>query len=145
MKSSETERLIEEVEKVISLKEAKSFAEIARSVGYKSQDFTDLKSGKKKMQRIFLDNLANKYSINKYYVLTGERHYMPEDNTFKSGEEINYQVNVGNTLQKIEAIAEVTLSAVADIMAKINDSSYTLVHSQLQDKVNGILRGMSKL
>lgn len=70
-KSTEAERLIQAVQALIKTGKVRSFAEVAKKAGYQSQDFTDLKSEKKDLQRLFLDDLCNTHPINRDYVVTG--------------------------------------------------------------------------
>lgn len=73
IKDAETQRFIFEIDRLTSNTPGLKRAQIAVSVGKKSQDFTDMVGGKKKLQRDFLDLVADKYPIDKNYVLTGER------------------------------------------------------------------------
>lgn len=72
-KSVEAERFIKEIEPLIDRDRGVSWTKIAVSVGFSSQDFTDLKSAKKDLQRDFLEAVAKKYKIDKNFVWTGER------------------------------------------------------------------------
>lgn len=71
LKSIEAERFISAVQVLIDREIARSFSEIAKKTGNSSQDFTDLKSGKKDLQRKFLDSVCSFYPISKTFVLTG--------------------------------------------------------------------------
>lgn len=51
-KSTEAERLIQAVQALIKTGKVRSFAEVAKKAGYQSQDFTDLKSEKKRFTKI---------------------------------------------------------------------------------------------
>lgn len=79
-KSIEAERFISVISLLIEKEFAKSFKEIAEKSGHSSQDFTDIKSGKKDLQRHFLSDIAKIYPVNEVYVLTGE------EEMFKTGE-----------------------------------------------------------
>lgn len=72
-KSVEAQRFIDEVQAVINSNLARSFSEVAKKVGFSSQDFTDIKTGKKDIQRDFLEAITAFYKIDKKFILTGER------------------------------------------------------------------------
>lgn len=72
-KSIEAERFIRLIEPIIDKDKGISWSKIAKAVGFSSQDFTDIKAGKKDLQRNFLDAITNKYGIDKNFVLTGEK------------------------------------------------------------------------
>lgn len=67
----DNQRLILACEKLISNGYAKSFAEIAKKCGKTSQYFTDIKSGKGRYSRKFLDSLKEEYPISLNYILAG--------------------------------------------------------------------------
>lgn len=70
-KSIEAERFISAAQVLIDRKIARNFSEIAKKTGNSSQDFTDIKSGKKDLQRKFLDDICSFYPVSKTFVLTG--------------------------------------------------------------------------
>lgn len=110
-KTLEAERFIEEVQRVLDEKLAKNWSEVAISSGMISQDFTDIKSGKKDLQRKILDNVSAKYPIDKDYILTGSVKYVPRN------EENNGRVSANETVY--------------------NKSSSTIIPSANKDK-NGV-------
>lgn len=71
-KSIDAERFVNAISELIKVGLAKSFKEIAENAGYSSQDFTDIKSGKKDLQRKFLSSVAKLYPVNEAYVFSGE-------------------------------------------------------------------------
>lgn len=71
-KSIESQRFINAVSLIIDKGLAKSFKEVAEKSGYSSQDFTDIKAGKKDLQRRFLQSVCNKFPINEDFVMTGK-------------------------------------------------------------------------
>ena len=56
----------------------------------------------------------------------------------EKGELVEY--NIGIAIKKIEAMQEVTLSVVAELLAKANSQPSTVVLSQLQELVNQRLK-----
>lgn len=70
-KSIDAERFISAIQVLIDKKFARNFSEIAKNTGNSSQDFTDIKSGKKDLQRKFLDSICSFYPLSKTFVLTG--------------------------------------------------------------------------
>lgn len=68
----ENERLIKACREVISRGNAKSFADIAKSCLKSPQYFTDIKAGRSKVSRIFLECIAEKYGVSEKFVLLGE-------------------------------------------------------------------------
>lgn len=75
---ADNKRIIEVCERLVSEKRARSLAAIAVRCGKTAQYFTDLKKGKQRYSREFLEVLAEVYPINKGYVLTGEGPLMWE-------------------------------------------------------------------
>lgn len=71
-KNIETKRFIYAVEKLINEGKIKSFKAIAEKAGFSSQDFTDIKTGRKALQTDFLDKISKMSFINKQWVLFGE-------------------------------------------------------------------------
>ena len=69
---ADNKRIIAVCERLVSEKRARSLASIAVRCGKTSQYFTDLKKGKQRYSREFLETLAQAYPINKAYVLGGE-------------------------------------------------------------------------
>lgn len=78
-KSTEAERLIQAVQALIKAGKVRSFTDAAKKAGYQSQDFTDLKSGKKDLQRLFLDDLCNTLPINRDYIVTGKGEMLTDN------------------------------------------------------------------
>lgn len=66
------EYIINACQELVRLKYVRSLAAIAKECGKTAQYFTDLKNGKALYSRKFLDDLIDKYPVNKDYVLTGE-------------------------------------------------------------------------
>lgn len=77
-KSIEAQRFVESVEVLIDKGLARSFKDVAEKSGFSSQDFTDIKSGKKDLQRHFLDKVSSRYGVNEVYVLTGNGAILKE-------------------------------------------------------------------
>ena len=71
-KNVETKRFIYAIEKLVNEGKIKSFKAIAEKAGFSSQDFTDIKTGRKALQTNFLDKISNISFINKQWVLFGE-------------------------------------------------------------------------
>ena len=71
-KNAETKRFIYAIEKLIKEGKIKSFKAIAEKAGFSSQDFTDIKTGRKALQTDFLDKISKMSFINKRWVLFGE-------------------------------------------------------------------------
>lgn len=71
-KNIETKRFIYAIEKLISEGKIRSFKSIAEKAGFSSQDFTDIKTGRKALQIDFLDKISKISFINKQWVLFGE-------------------------------------------------------------------------
>lgn len=71
-KNIETKRFIFAVEKLINEGKVRSFKAIAEKAGFSSQDFTDIKTGRKALQADFLDKISRLSSINKRWILFGE-------------------------------------------------------------------------
>lgn len=71
-KNVETKRFIYAVEKLVNEGKIKSFKAIAENAGFSSQDFTDIKTGRKALQTDFLDKISKISFINKQWVLFGE-------------------------------------------------------------------------
>lgn len=71
-KSIETKRFLFVIEKLIKDGEIKSFKSIAEKAGFSSQDFTDMKTGRKTLQLDFLDSISKISSANKQWILTGD-------------------------------------------------------------------------
>lgn len=78
-KSTEAERFVEASQVLIDRGFARSFKEIAEKSGYSSQDYTDIKSGKKDLQRRFLDEVVKNFPINESFVLTGKEPILRTD------------------------------------------------------------------
>lgn len=76
---SDNENIILVAQELVSRRYAKSLAEIARICGKTTQYFTDLKSGRAKYSLSFLDILAEKFPINKDFVLTGNGPKLNEE------------------------------------------------------------------
>lgn len=74
--SVEIKRLLHAIDLLIKEGRIKSFKSLAEKAGYSSQDFTDIKTGRKSLQLDFLDKISNISSINKSWVLTGEGEMM---------------------------------------------------------------------
>ncbi len=89
-KSAEAERFIFAISLLIERNYARSFKEVAEKSGFKSQDFTDIKSGKKDLKRIFLDSVCEGYPINNKYVLTGEGEMLLSDKSESNQKTIKY-------------------------------------------------------
>ncbi len=71
-KNIETKRFIYAVEQLINEGKIKSFKSIAEKAGFSSQDFTDIKTGRKALQADFLEQISKISCINKQWVLFGE-------------------------------------------------------------------------
>lgn len=71
-KNIETKRFIYAVEQLVNEGKVRSFKAIAEKAGFSSQDFTDIKTGRKALQSDFLDKISKISSINKQWVLFGE-------------------------------------------------------------------------
>ena len=71
-KNVETKRFIYALEKLVNEGKIKSFKAIAEKAGFSSQDFTDIKTGRKALQTNFLDKISKISFINKQWVLFGE-------------------------------------------------------------------------
>lgn len=71
-KNIETKRFIYAIEKLVNEGKIKSFKAIAEKAGFSSQDFTDIKTGRKALQTNFLDKISKISFINKQWVLFGE-------------------------------------------------------------------------
>src|SRR5690554_6014972 len=98
LENTEKERFISEIEKLINSDTSLNYSNIAQSVGYNSQDFTDIKSGKKKVQRNFLDAIAEKYTIDKVFILTGKRNI----DTISPNDDINQALRKENEFLRNE-------------------------------------------
>lgn len=81
---ADNKRIIEVCERLVSEKRARSLAAIAMQCGKTSQYFTDLKKGKQRYSREFLEVLCEEYPVNKGYVLEGTGSLLREQ---KSGEQ----------------------------------------------------------
>jgi len=107
-KSVDAERFIIAVSELIACGYARSFKEIAEKSGHVSQDFTDLKAGKKDLKRLFLDKVAENYPLNKLFVHTGKGAMINTDSTLNiTDSEVNItenavQSNIGGTGNKID-------------------------------------------
>ena len=73
MQTTEAQRFIQEVQRVITLGKERSFASFAKKIGKTSQYFTDLKSGKMALTRSVLDQAAEITEIDKEYILIGKK------------------------------------------------------------------------
>ena len=71
-KNVETKRFIYAIEKLVNEGKIKSFKAIAEKAGFSSQDFTDIKTGRKALQTNFFDKISKISFINKQWVLFGE-------------------------------------------------------------------------
>ena len=71
-KNVETKRFIYAIEKLVNEGKIKSFKAIAEKAGFSSQDFTDIKTGRKALQTNFLDKISKISFINKQWILFGE-------------------------------------------------------------------------
>ena len=78
-KSAEAERFVSASQALIEKGFARSYKDIAEKSGYSSQDFTDIKSGKKDLQRKFLAEVAKNFPINESFVLTGREPMLKSD------------------------------------------------------------------
>lgn len=88
VKDAETQRFIFEIDALIEARPDLNRSKIAQSIGRSPQDFTDIYGGKKRLQRYFLDLVAEKFPIDKNYILTGERKSQdPATNSKVSQEE----------------------------------------------------------
>lgn len=137
-KSVEAQRFILAVQALIDQKLANSFSEIAKSVGFSSQDFTDIKSGKKDLPRKFLDSIAGKYPISKSFILTGQENSeeklsrkennIPGSNAVIIGEIQNPEdessfIDIGNG-QFIMVVPVVPIRAQAGYIQNYHDEKY---------------------
>lgn len=72
METTENQRFIEVVKKLVELRKEKSLASYARKLGMTSQYFSDLKSEKMKVSVSILDRAEQLSSINRGYIVSGK-------------------------------------------------------------------------
>lgn len=122
-KSAEAERLIQAVQALIKAGKVRSFTDAAKKAGYQSQDFTDLKSGKKDLQRLFLDDLCNIHPINRDYIVTGKGEMLKTDTTNQpesQPKQLEFDFNKWMQIEEVKANSFKEVTEANKLMAESN-------------------------
>jgi transcriptional regulator with XRE-family HTH domain len=126
--------IIKAAEALVEAGFAKSLAQIAVACGKSKQYFSDLKKEKSSVSLSFLDELCEKYPVNKDYLITGEGSPLLIESPISG----NYASNIGgdntqNGGQIIEALAR-----------QLEEKDKQIAKSQEQiDRLLGIIEKMS--
>jgi hypothetical protein len=99
------EYIINACQELVRLKYVRSLAAIAKECGKTAQYFTDLKNGKALYSRKFLDDLIDKYPVNKDYVLTGEGPMLNTEPKISSSDKESINLNPNDmTIELVKMI-----------------------------------------
>lgn len=148
-KSAEAERLIQTIEALIKAGKIRSFTDAAKKAGYQSQDFTDLKSGKKDLQRLFLDDLCNTHPINKDYIVTGKGQMLTTETTSQpesQPKQLEFDFNrwMANEEKKTASLQELT-STNSKLVEMLKEAmSSNGIDKKLQDRLDEIDRRINR-
>lgn len=82
----------------------------------------------------YISQMISRGKISDKFVSLLKAKYLQNAKKVEKEDMIEY--DMGAAIKKMEAIQEVTLSAVAELLAKANNQSSTVVLSQLQELVN---------
>jgi transcriptional regulator with XRE-family HTH domain len=116
--------------------------DIAAQLGYKSaSSISEIKNNRALPSKEFIDLLTNKYNVSKEYLLEGV------GDEFNSHESViieDYEAKTMAMIIKMDAKTDVMLSALAEILAKMNGQLSKTVSDQLLSAVNSLIQDKTK-
>lgn len=106
-------------------------AQVAKKSGLSPQNFYDIRKGKSNITKDVAEKITKAFPEINIKFLLGL-----EDNMINKEFE---EYNIGEAIKKIDARTKVTLSAIAELLARANGGATTVMLSELEKMVNNQL------